>query len=627
MELTFKYTLANYLMKNYQVFDTVVADMRVNNTPPLAKEKIASLLKRYNPDNLLIHPETLLDGMYRHLGDDVTWKILAGILQTHMPDFTITDLHAHDLQYLETYDRCSNGKIKKVILHAISSMGDSELERVKILLSWEIIQTYGHIPFRRIKNSSTYHLTEQIISEHSDHAVYVMILIFTQIRRLDLVDRLTAVAYTEPLQTGKHTCKMELTRKFNLANYLMRHDKVFATVAADIRASTTPPLAQEEVASVLRKYGADSLLKHPETLVGGMSWYLGDDVAWKILLKTLQKHVPHFKSIDIRAHDLEKLEKYDRCINSKIKTVIMASLLGLREAELQRVKLLLSWEIVKDHGHIPFESVANSSPWHLTEQIFSTYFHHVVFVMSLIFTQIRRLDLIDDLTAAACAEPVQIRGQTYKMELTRKFEMANYLMRYKHAFATVLADVRANKTLNEPQQIALMLGARSADKLLKHPETLVDAMTWYLREPIAWTILVGILQKHWIYFNVVDLHAHGLEKLDKYDRCNNSDIKKVILDAISSMGDSELERVKLLLSWEIVKGYGHIPLGCLENSSRRRLTKQIIIQYSDHAAFVMSLIFTQIQRLDLVGRLDAAARVQCDTKAIPDRAQQGNAPR
>uniref|UniRef100_A0A8D0CZ81 Pyrin domain-containing protein n=1 Tax=Sander lucioperca TaxID=283035 RepID=A0A8D0CZ81_SANLU len=89
----------------------------------------------------------------------------------------------------------------------------------------------------------------------------------------------------------------------------------------------------------------------------------------------------------------------------------------------------------------------------------------------------------------------------------------------------------------------------------------------------------------------------------------------VILDALSELSEADLDRVKLLLSWAIVKEYGHIPRGCIETLRPCRLTQEIATRYSDHAAYVMSLIFTQIQRPDMVEELAAAARVPMHAEA------------
>ena len=197
MELTLKFKLANYLMMKEEAFATVLASIRHTEILPLAEDKIAGLLKKYGPDNLLKHPETLINGMYCYLGEDVTWKILRGVFKLRKPNYPLMatiDLYAHGLKKLEKYDGCSSGEIKKVIGDALSNLREAELERVKLLLSWEIVKDYAHIPFGRIEGSSPCHLTDQIYTSYYDHAVCVMALIFTQIQRLDLVEELTAAA-------------------------------------------------------------------------------------------------------------------------------------------------------------------------------------------------------------------------------------------------------------------------------------------------------------------------------------------------------------------------------------------------------------------------------------------------
>lgn len=429
---------------------------------------------------------------------------------------------------------------------------------------------------------------------------------------------------------------MDLTLKFRLANFLMKNYKVFDIVVMDIRTNRIQPEAKDKLAGVLRTYGPDNLLKHPETLVNGMCRHLGDKDTWNILLGIFSMHKPSYAAlvhIDIATYGLAKLKKYlyaHYLVKLEMRKVILASLWDLSESELERVKVLLSWEIFMDHGHIPFERLRDLSPGQLTEQVFSTYSDHTAYVMSLIFNQIQRLDLVEELTAAAYRDPMQTRENT-QIGPTRVFKMVHYLTRGKDFFDEVVENIRVNETLppDNTKRIALMVEEYGADTLMKHPETLVNGMNCYLGNDVTWNILAGILHRRWIDFSITDLHAHGLERLEKYDRCDNSKIKELILDALLDLKESEaeLDRVKLLLSWEIVRDYGRIAIGLSEHSSPRQLTEQIITEYSDHTAYVLSLIFTQIRRPDLVERLTAATRVQCDTKAFPDEAQQGNAPR
>ena len=200
MEPTLKFKLANLLMKNYKAFDTVVADIRTNETPPLATEKIAGVLKKYGPDNLLQHPETLLDGMYRHLGDNDAWTILLGIFRMHKPDFPALaniKIYMQGLEKLARYFRAHGPAelgMERVILDALSDLSEAELKRVKLLLSWTIVQAYGKVNRACICTSSPDHLTEQIFAKYSEHAAYVMSLVFTQIERPDLLDKLAEAA-------------------------------------------------------------------------------------------------------------------------------------------------------------------------------------------------------------------------------------------------------------------------------------------------------------------------------------------------------------------------------------------------------------------------------------------------
>lgn len=419
--------------------------------------------------------------------------------------------------------------------------------------------------------------------------------------------------HTDPLQTREYTHEMGLTPMFKLANYLMRKEDAFDVVVADIRDQKTLH-ETGRLTPLLEECGTETLLKHPETLVIWMNRYLGEDVTWTILAGTLQTHMPDFNMTSVHARGQTRLEKYDMRNNSKIEKVILDALFGLREADLERVKLLLLWDIVTEYSYIPLGSVVNSSPCRLTQQIFSKYADHAAcLVMTLIFTQMQRPDLVGELTAAAAySSPLQTNEGTHMVGPTRIFKMVNYLMRTKAAFATVVANIRAHKALppDSIDQLALMFKECGADTLLKYPETLVHGTYCYLGHDVTWNIVLGILKLHMPEFSVTHLSAHGLERLERLDRCNNSKIDKVILDALSNLREGDLERVKLMLSWEIVTNYGHIPLARVESSSPRRLTEQIFSRYSDHTAYVMTLIFTQIQRLDMVEKLTAAVEAK-----------------
>lgn len=197
------------------------------------------------------------------------------------------------------------------------------------------------------------------------------------------------------------------------------------------------------------------------------------------------------------------------------------------------------------------------------------------------------------------------------MELTQQFKLANYLMRKEDAFDSAVAGILDRKT---EDNIAGMLKKHGADKLLKHPETLVEGMCRSLgHKDTLETLCVILNMSESDTLEAIEHYARDLETLEKYKRCDNDQIKRVIRDALFQVTGEELERVKLLLSWTIVKDHGRIPFGSIERSHPCDLTHQLVNKYHVHAAYVMSLIFTQIQRKDLVEELTAAARVRCET--------------
>lgn len=203
------------------------------------------------------------------------------------------------------------------------------------------------------------------------------------------------------------------------------------------------------------------------------------------------------------------------------------------------------------------------------------------------------------------------------MGLTRIFKMANYLRRDKGAFHAISMDYRSCwATLPETDQMELNEDCRP-EAVLTHPEGLLEVLTYYVDEDTAWDGMLVVLRRSMRDFNVADLEAHDLEKLEKYDRRDDGETRRVVLDALSGLSEADLDMVKLLLSWEIVSGHASIPRDGTEKSNPSRLTEQIFAKHSDHAAYVMSLIFAQIQRPDLVNRLTEATRLPWDHEAVP----------
>ena len=203
------------------------------------------------------------------------------------------------------------------------------------------------------------------------------------------------------------------------------------------------------------------------------------------------------------------------------------------------------------------------------------------------------------------------------MEVTLKFKLANYLMRNEEAFAAAVAVIQANKTLPSPKKV-FMESKLNLDNFLKYPETLVDAMYRYLRDDGAWKTMRSILQMSEPECRaVIDLHARGLRQFKSYDHCDSAEIRQLISEALWDLTKEDQERVKLFLSWGIL-GDRNIPVyrtWCLGPYS---LTDQILAEHSDRSAYLMSLIFTQIRRPDLLEKLTAAAQAQLNSEAMPD---------
>lgn len=182
--------------------------------------------------------------------------------------------------------------------------------------------------------------------------------------------------------------------------YLMRNNTIFVKLVAAIKDHTNLPLdgrVIETITRMLKKRGSDTCLEHPETLIGEMCRYLSEYVVWSILMVILEKHHPEFKVTDLETHCLEELASRDMRWNHQMTLGFDQAMWNLSRAELKRVKLLLSWEIVRGYGYIPYGQIEEVNAWDLSRNIVSKYLHHTVFVTSLIFTQIERMDLVEEL--------------------------------------------------------------------------------------------------------------------------------------------------------------------------------------------------------------------------------------
>lgn len=177
------------------MFDFVVRAIHEHKSLQLQERtQVERMLEECDSCDLRNHPETLLYCMYCYLGDTATWKILTDIVRKTRNDFSIHEVQFNGLDELEKYKRCNNREIQGAILDALADLREAELARVKLLLSSTIAEEYGHIATAHIYDSSPEHLADKIVSTYCTHAVYVMILVFTQIERMDLVEKLTCLA-------------------------------------------------------------------------------------------------------------------------------------------------------------------------------------------------------------------------------------------------------------------------------------------------------------------------------------------------------------------------------------------------------------------------------------------------
>ncbi|KAJ8009872.1 hypothetical protein DPEC_G00068690 [Dallia pectoralis] len=181
-----------------------------------------------------------------------------------------------------------------------------------------------------------------------------------------------------------------------MANYLTRYidpfDKLVAAIQANVSLQHDSELT-DTIKRMLRRYMSDKRAKHPESLINMMWSYLTGDVAWNVLLCTLKRLNPDFKLSALEAHGLDRLLSRDRTWHPE--TSLGDALSNLSEVDLERVKLLLSWEIVEGQGHIPFGYVERLHVWdlaHLTNG-------------PACDESVEQMDLLVELTAATGSNP------------------------------------------------------------------------------------------------------------------------------------------------------------------------------------------------------------------------------
>lgn len=84
MELTNKFKMANYLMRNKDVFQKLVAAIQDHKNMPLdsrLRETLRMMLKRQRSDAYVKYPETLINIMYSYFGREVAWTLIVDTLR------------------------------------------------------------------------------------------------------------------------------------------------------------------------------------------------------------------------------------------------------------------------------------------------------------------------------------------------------------------------------------------------------------------------------------------------------------------------------------------------------------------------------------------------------------------
>ena len=188
MELSEKFKMAYYLMKNRELFDNLVASLKEYKNLPedVNRQDIARVLRKYNEAAFGKHPEILIHMMYSCLLRDVAWNLLVHMLKTLRSDFQLTALDAH-IETLSAYGHGNRKNLHMTMLDILERLTIADVTRVKLLLSWKIIEGHEGLKYGRLETMNIYDLAHYIVQVYSVRAVRAMSLILAQIEQMDLV--------------------------------------------------------------------------------------------------------------------------------------------------------------------------------------------------------------------------------------------------------------------------------------------------------------------------------------------------------------------------------------------------------------------------------------------------------
>lgn len=129
---------------------------------------------------------------------------------------------------------------------------------------------------------------------------------------------------------------------------------------------------------------------------------------------------------------------------------------------------------------------------------------------------------------------------------------------------------------------------------------MINMLCRYLSEDVAMTIIVSALQKDNPGFTISDIGIPELETFSGLDRNPSPGVRRDLGDVLSDLSKEEMERVKVMLNWDIAQGYGRLAYGPIEHMREWDLADRIVSKLGQHALFIVSVIMAYIERPDAV---------------------------
>lgn len=126
----------------------------------------------------------------------------------------------------------------------------------------------------------------------------------------------------------------------------------------------------------------------------------------------------------------------------------------------------------------------------------------------------------------------------------------------------------------------------------------------YIGDTLTWNVIVNSLSSLNPTFKVTDLQETDFWELLSPLLINNAEFSQMTLvNLLERLTAADLQWVKVFLAWELFEGYSHLPYGTIEKMCTYELAFAILNKHYHKTAFLMGVIFTQIERTGLVVKL------------------------